>query len=345
MRTISFWFLAFAFILLSISCSELKKNLPAASNGDLSIHDAGWNEPNSPNSHGKFLKSKNWNVNECASCHGNNFYGGSTKVSCRDCHSSYPHPAEFEEVTGHPVFIRSNGFPLEQCKLCHGNTYSGEKVVTVSCRDCHDNTAGPEECNTCHGNFRGAKFTDAAPPVDINRDTSTTKLGVGAHQNHLATGSLGKPVKCQECHNVPSSVSSPGHIDSPFLVQVVFNDTLAGLKTSSGSIIPTPTFHTSDSTCSNVYCHGYFTNGNLSNRPQWNKVNGTQAACGTCHGDKITGNPTPTGTHDSGLDNCEYCHTANGNPVASYDGSKWIINDTLKHINGKLNLFDNEQDF
>jgi predicted CxxxxCH...CXXCH cytochrome family protein len=245
--------------------------------------------------------------------------------------------------------MRTNGFPLNQCKLCHGSSYGGGNVVPISCRDCHDNTAGPEECNTCHGDFSGTDFLAAAPPKSVSRDTSTTIRGVGAHQKHLITGTFGKSVKCQECHSVPTQVSASGHIDSPFNVQVAFNDTLASLKTNSGTIIPTPVYLSSTISCLNVYCHGYFKNGNLTNNPIWNKVDGTQADCGTCHGNSTSGNPLPGGTHLQGSSfySCQTCHTTGTTPVATYNSgtNTWTITDQTRHLNGKLSRFGSESSF
>ena len=399
MRTILFWFLAFAFILLSMSCSELKKNLPAASDGNLSIHDAGWIVEDSPNFHGqylkvddyefsdckpchganlaggtsgisckkchasfphnsgwtvidstnyhgRYLKSKGWNVSECQACHGMNYDGGTSGVSCRQCHSSYPHPADFDESNGHPVYMRTNGFPLDQCKLCHGSNYSGGSVVTISCRECHDNPAGPEQCNTCHGNFSGVDLLSSAPPMSIDGDTSTTVRGVGAHQKHLISGSLGNSVKCQECHTVPSRVSDAGHIDSPFNVTVAFNDTLAKLVSADG--VYNPQYQKSILKCDNTFCHGNWKMRKLSSTRQFAYADSImvgakysplwtggsdEAACGlTCH------LLPPAGHLSATITTCYGCHSG----VIDNTG---LIIDRSKHINGKINVFGSESEF
>ena len=305
-------------------------------------HKAGWMNTDSANYHGKYLKANDWHVNECAPCHGANFDGGTSGKSCRTCHQSFPHADGFDETGGHLVYMRTNGFPLASCRLCHGSSYSGGSVVETSCSssECHTTANGPEACNTCHGDFNGTGFLSAAPPKNVSGDTSTTIRGVGAHQNHLITGVTGKSVKCQECHTVPADVSALGHIDIPFNIQVMFNDTLASLKTSGGIIIPTPTYNSADLSCSNLYCHGYFVNGNLSNSPTWNKVDGTQAACGTCHGNPTAGNPLPAGTHYTGdfFKNCALCHYTGSVPVAQYNSgtNTWVIVDRPRHVNGKL---------
>jgi len=56
-------------------------------------------------------------------------------------------------------------------------------------------------------------------------------------------------------------------------------------------------------TCSGVYCHGAVLQpGGSNNHPTWTTVDGTQAACGTCHG------LPPGGTHPSSSSQCETCH-------------------------------------
>ena len=79
--------------------------------------------------------------------------------------------------------------------------------------------------------------------------------------------------------------------------------------------------------CSNVYCHGEFKwngSGNLDNDPVWTTVDGTQAACGTCHG------LPPAPPHFNG-DQCSMCH---GSVV---DENRNIINKE-KHMNGEYNI-------
>jgi predicted CxxxxCH...CXXCH cytochrome family protein len=313
-----------------------------------------WVTPSSPNSHGRYLKAKQWTDTECTACHGTDYAGGSVGVACFTCHDSYPHSARFQPY--HTGYLRSKLYPLPQCQTCHGQTYAGGTVVDVSCMQsgCHVDGSGtakpPEACNTCHGTFSApaSNFLSAAPPAAVAGQTATTYPGVGAHQTHLVTGTEARPVKCTECHSVPASYSSPGHITPGLRATVAFNDTLASLKTNNGAVVPTPAYDQGTNKCSNVYCHGYFKNGNLANTPTWTKVDGTQAACGTCHGDAATGNPLPGGTHLQGSSfyQCQNCHFVTGAGVtATYDGTKWTIVDSTRHVNGKLSFFGAEQGF
>ncbi len=268
--------------LVALSCSELRKDLPAPVAPGVNVHDAAWSDPlNVPlNSgfHGRQLQAAQpaWNDQSCRVCHGGDYAGGTSGVACYRCHSAYPHSVKFSTATGrHQGYLRGTYFPLATCAECHGASYTGGPVVAISCEQsgCHVDAAGnaksPETCNTCHGTFSApANLTglplllSAAPPGSVAGDTSTTSPGVGAHQKHLVTGTNGKLLKCQECHTVPNKWNDPGHIPSPATLAkvsaagVVFRDTLANLVTGNGSLIPHPAFDPGTAKCSNTYCHG-----------------------------------------------------------------------------------------
>jgi predicted CxxxxCH...CXXCH cytochrome family protein len=157
----------------------------------------------------------------------------------------------------------------------------------------------------------------------------------------------GMKVDCKECHVVPSTVFAPGHL-GPSPAEVVFNGSLATLKTDSGAVVPTPSYNSATGKCNNTYCHGYFKNGNLTNAPTWNIVDGSQKKCGSCHGNPATGNPKPvTGPHQYYADGdvCQDCHIIGKQATAVYSGGQWSITDKAHHINGQLSWFGTEQGF
>lgn len=331
-----------------ISCYKCHSSYP---------HNDGWEADTSRNTfHGKYLKIKNWEADECKTCHGATYSGGTSEKACFDCHPSFPHEVKFQDGENHNAFMIDNYFPLEQCKLCHGSSYTGGTIVEESCSssECHATSTGvaksPEACNTCHGNFRATAddVPTFAPPRAINGDTSTSVRSVGAHQKHLASGTFGKAVKCSECHNVPTTISEPWHIEQPFNVSVVFNDTLARMVSADGPYIPF--FHSPSLTCNNTFCHGNWKLRKSSSPYQFaynpadsvmvgNKFaplwtgGSTQAACGTtCH------NTPPNGHISSAITGCSSCHTG----VIENTGT---IIDKTKHINGKINVFGSERSF
>ena len=169
-------------------------------------HREGWMVQGSNEFHGLFVIAMNWSLVSCQKCHGNDFQGGMSGISCLTCHSDYPHVEGWALESSsnfHGQYIRQAGWSMASCKTCHGDDYKGGKSGS-SCYDCHQETGGPEACNTCHGSAQ-----NAAPPKDLSGNTETTAIGVGAHQFHY-----GLYQTCAICHSVPTSFSDPNHIDN-----------------------------------------------------------------------------------------------------------------------------------
>ncbi len=242
----------------------------------------------------------------------------------------------------HGNVIKANNYDMRQCRQCHASDYSGG-TTGQSCKSCHVQPNGPEACNTCHGNFSDTTGTFIAPPRDLNGDTSTTIAGVGAHFNHLYGDSLSSNVQCAECHTVPQSVYSPGHINPGLPAQVNMKDI------ATTNIASNAAYDYKSMTCSNTYCHGNFSYSISNAQPgdqfafidsvmvgnnktvTWNKVDGSQAACGSCHDLPPKGH---IGYQQFPLSSCVSCHWT----VVDAQGN--IIN-KAKHINGNVNVRSN----
>ncbi len=194
-----------------------------------------------------------------------------------DCGTPRIHPADFlvptsEAFHGKELLRRNWDFPL--CASCHGTDFAGG-TAGVSCLTCH--VEGPTACSTCHGSNGPTTF---------------------AHQAHAPT------VACGECHIVPTTWDSDGHIlhDGVAItapVRVVFgaraNETIdpadrAGPPVWDGA------------TCTNVYCHGAALHaaGGAATRPRWDDPL-PPGGCTTCHGA-----PPPTPNHVRS--DCRACH-------------------------------------
>ena len=105
------------------------------------MHPSGWTDENSEDSHMAKISVKG--IEDCKDCHGgvekNDYFGGTSGVSCYDCHAGGPsgHPA-FEIWIGEPTNLNFHGKDdSNRCKLCHGNDFSGG-ISGVSCYVCHD---------------------------------------------------------------------------------------------------------------------------------------------------------------------------------------------------------------
>ena len=181
-------------------------------------------------------------------------------------------------------------------------------MLLLLCAACLDAPEpAPARCNTCHGDAEGMGTTSWSPPFALGDIDEVAYAGVGAHQAHvLAPSMISRPVECSECHVVPSSVDAPGHIDTCWPAEVRW-----GALAKTGSIAPT--WDRDNLTCSNTYCHGATVTGGQVGAPVWTMLDGTQLACGACHGF-----PPPTPIHARGGP-CEDCH-----PTPSQDPSRHI---------------------
>lgn len=224
-----------------------------------------------------------------------------------------------DKVNFHGSFLQKTKWNISACTECHGTDYKGG-IAERSCLVCHTET--PENCTTCHGR---SFDPSAAPPKDLFGNVSPTFRGVGAHKTHLKGGNYSNPIDCQECHIVPSDYSDDGHIDDTDFAEVTFG-AFAALFEERLQASPVKT----DLTCSNVYCHGAFPAGNHENSPTWNIADGSQAACGTCHGVPPNKKTRNNITHPS-ISNCEFCHSSVVEPGL-------IIKDKSKHINGVIDF-------
>jgi predicted CxxxxCH...CXXCH cytochrome family protein len=234
----------------------------------------------------------------------------------------------------HGKAIQGNGWNTSDCKSCHGPDYSGG-TSGKSCLLCHNQAGGPENCRTCHGG------NNAAPPKDLAGNTNSPR--VGAHQAHLLADSVFAAVSCNECHTVPSTLASAGHIDLTGRAEVLFNGSV--VKSSFGSHAGTATrsYSYTSFRCDNIYCHGYFPNGNNAS-PVWNDVTGQYKACGSCHGDTsqstiglraLPKTRLNGGTHLSQQDNsnilqCYRCHSS------AIDANYKLS--SSKHVNGYVDF-------
>jgi predicted CxxxxCH...CXXCH cytochrome family protein len=224
----------------------------------------------------------------CAStyCHGGTLSGGSntspswtvvngTQDACGTCHGApppAPHPSTHECQMCHPGTITPEG----TIDLESGNHINGIVDVTI------------EGCSSCHGNEN-----NAAPPKSLNGSEDTGTVEVGAHQAHLSGGTLRGAISCDECHLVPDEMDSDGHFgEAPA-------DLTWGILATMGDL--EPEWNRTGATCASTYCHGGTLTGGSNTKPKWTTVDGSQDACGSCHG-----NPPPA-PHPQN-DQCNVCH-------------------------------------
>ncbi len=222
------------------------------------------------NDHAGYMEANDYPFASCQECHGEDLEGGTSGVSCLECH----HPFGDAE-DDHPDYLRENLYPLADCQVCHGENFDGNPVGE-SCLECHTEPGGPEACNTCHGNFDG----DPDLPLD------QAPLENGAHQAHLTGGEHSRIVECSACHVVPETWDAAGHIDPP-PAEIQFS----GLAVADSA---EPAWNETEETCSGTYCHG-------DAEPNWED---DEAECGSCHAV-----PPPEPHFQAELDQCVWCHS------------------------------------
>ena len=125
--------LLFSFIILLVSgCTKL---------GEPTMHPRDWTDQDSENSH--LAKITVTGTEGCKSCHGQDYKGGTSYVSCYQCHAggSSGHPA-YSIWVGSPNSTDFHGEEDSQrCMICHGDDYLGG-TSGVSCYQCHDGPSG-----------------------------------------------------------------------------------------------------------------------------------------------------------------------------------------------------------
>ncbi len=243
-------------------------------------------------------------------CHGSTLTGGTDKtpvwtqtdgsqVTCASCHGNPPPPP-------HP--------PKTDCATCHQTaTVAGGIAKPGQHIDGIVQVDGTNACSACHGST-----TNNAPPVDTTGNSTTPFKGVGAHQSHLlASRGLGKAVACTECHIVPTTIMAAGHRDTPLPAEL----TWGSLARTDNAV---PAWNASTLQCSNNYCHGGTLGGGTDTTPIWTTVDGSQVACGTCHG-------SPPALPHPQADNCYACHSETVNTLNQ-------ISTPANHVNGTVEM-------
>ena len=127
-----------------VACSDCHNEYP---------HPDTWAVPGDNNNHAAFIRAKYWSMALCKTCHGSDYKGGLSKISCYTCH----------DQPGGP----------EACNVCHGTNTSSVSDISswAPPKDLYDHTdtsvpsvgahqshltmnrwttAFTQDCNLCH---------------------------------------------------------------------------------------------------------------------------------------------------------------------------------------------------
>jgi predicted CxxxxCH...CXXCH cytochrome family protein len=200
-------------------------------------------------------------------------------ATCHPCGQAATHAAAWMDRTSPGFHAIAADSGLGACQACHGDKLDGAGgTAAVSCATCHG-ASWPTNCTMCHG---GADNPTGAPPGaiwgkagDPGRGGGTIDaVRIGAHTSHLsARHALAAPVACSSCHVVPADAFAPGHLDG----------STATVTFSGIAALGTPSWARATATCAS-YCHGATLGGGTVASPVWTTTDGSQIACGSCHG-------------------------------------------------------------
>jgi predicted CxxxxCH...CXXCH cytochrome family protein len=163
----------------------------------------------------------------------------------------------------------------------------------------------------CSINCHGDELSNA-PPKSVSGAVETTSVSVGAHRAHVGiSATWHRQVECADCHVVPAEVGSPGHLDGDNKAELTFSMVAGMNSTWTGSSCMTR-------------CHGSAALGGARPNPMWTVVDGTQSACGSCHG------APPPAPHTAAT-NCASCHP-------TMEEGSLTFRDPASHINGVVDV-------
>jgi len=221
--------------ILALSCSEEREGEDGCTDCD-GIHPAGILDPDSVDFHGRELERRDWDFGVCAACHGSDFSGGKSGVSCLACHEegvtacSTCHDAE-PQTAAHPAHLARF-----ECAACHQvpDRWNAEGHIL---RDGH---ADPPPAEITFGEaarWRPEFASDSSEPT-YDSDTGTCS-GVYCHGDTLGdpAATTTRPVwtasnqaECGSCHGTPPAShaatescttchpSSAGHVDGELAI-------------------------------------------------------------------------------------------------------------------------------
>ena len=234
-------------LLFMGGCSSSSPNSKAAYDAD-SGHAEGW----LPAGH---MNAARADQTVCTECHGTNFLGGFSGVTCMGCHLGGPTVMHPQDWTGsriwskHAAYAGSGGTSACATIFCHGSALRGVQDSGPSCTSCHlggEASAHPLDWDLL------ATTKHAAYVAGYG---NTSCANAACHGTALS-GVEGSGSSCSSCHLGGSSAIHP--VDWGQSASIKH----AAYVKSSGS-----------AACANAACHGATLEG----------VTNSGASCSSCH--------------------------------------------------------------
>lgn len=230
---------------------------------------------------------------------------GSCTVSCHSADAMSPTP-HWRTPSSGPTCAGCHGAPpaghwTQPCTTCHFEANATGTALARAALHLNgrvDFGDGTNNCGSCHGS---------------NGDPWPRDATHQAHRNASVT----TPVTCDECHEVPATITAAGHLDDRGAGDLRF-----GARATARGARPS---YVSGS-CVSVACHGENLIGRSGVRIAW-RGGSVAGNCVGCHG-------APPALPHSNNGSCELvlCH---GSEVERVDGALRIIaSQRASHING-----------
>jgi predicted CxxxxCH...CXXCH cytochrome family protein len=334
-KTAKLLFVGFLTLTASfIGCSDPNAQSPI--NSDTGSHAANW----LPAAH---MAAATSDLDSCSTCHGADFNGGISGVSCTSCHlgsSTSVHPATWVPVySTHGPYATANGTNACSNQYCHGPSLTGVPNSGPSCTSCHlgsPTSVHPADwvpVYSTHGPYVKANSTSACANQYCHGLSLTGVANSGpsctlCHLGGLTSGHPADWVPIYSTHGPYATANGTNSCSN----QYCHGPSLTGVPNSGPSCTschlgsPTsvhpadwvPVYSThgpyvkanSTSACANQYCHGLSLTGVANSGP----------SCTSCHlGGLTSGHPADWvpiySTHGpyvtaNGTNSCsnQYCH-------------------------------------
>lgn len=218
-------------LLVLSGCSKLEESSQRMNPVESEFHNTGWTDPSDSGFHGNAIAAQGYSMKECQSCHGIDYKGGATSISCFTCHQRGP----------------------EACTTCHGSAASiapprdlaGDTITSARGVGAHQKhlkaatISGGYHCSTCHRppeSFSDPNHIDLTAPgaaVIFSDSLAYTRSGesgeghfpnpkydransscadtychgsfVGGNQNTVVIWTASNQAPCGSCHGDPAT--------------------------------------------------------------------------------------------------------------------------------------------
>lgn len=303
-------------------------------------HPAGWADPLQHGVAAKDASGPGKGFSSCQSCHGSDFKGSGSAVSCFSCHATAPHsPAPWRIFTGSPstrTHTDTNTQNAATCGLCHLNNARLATPVQVPAGV----TPGCFNGTLCHGSttvphavpFQSSALHGPPAKADLVFCQGCHGQAGGAGSNPRFNVSIGAlPAGCETCHKTSTAHPAPssgytfwaGHQSAGNMANAC---TLCHGASLGGGIGPSCTScHTAGSPLVKTNCSSCHGNpppdpleGNLTHREHNSIAPNLTGQCNNCHNGSGSGTPN----HFNGVKNVTFLPAFNARSgTATYNAT------------------------